>query len=919
MPKACSAVNCPNRDTRENRAKGLSFHSFPKAHELRKKWMLAVNRIEPGSRKLWIPGSGACLCSEHFSQDEFEMYGGQKRLKAGVIPSVFSFKEPTKGQYPSKSLKAMGNGRPATGISEAVSPADPTTAQAKAVELIQAEHQYSLSEAMDTRIKSFAPPGPVQGTEREQDAAQRRLSYYQQELWSVLESLREQYLLQKDAEQTLRSQFSDVQLSLQCEGAQCESYPPATRNFAVSLHLFSAKAYEFMKRTFQLPEPTTLRTWLSNLDYKPGFSQQAFNALAERSQAREQAFKLCSLLIGTIPLERKIHCDPSTRSLHGLVDFGAGNYDADEVLAAGEALLFVAVGFQGQWILPLGYFLLATLRGDIQAQLLCHCILKLYDIGVQVISVTSDATAPNIDTARQLGVVVDGLSVKSTFFHPATPTLKIAYYFDPSHLVSLIHNVLQADGSLQVSGKAVCWDYLLHLGALREEEVMQAASQAGAISPLEQRVWGNGTTQLFSEGTVQALHFAAQLGLPQFQGHETTSYFIGLLSAVFDACSSWNVYGKGFKAPLSLTGVDALNNLCNEYENLLRKLRTATGELLGLSRHQWGFLGFLVNLRSSQWLVQTYLQAEDKPIACLLSCWWNLDPLEWCKGAIRQACGHTGIGTAWTFQRAYRLVLKRALSGLGLDPPNLLDISLCRRTSLQLQASWPLGQGQIWQLHWDAQLPQETNGIAPAFLAELEEDTVTYISCVVLGKLLPLLPCAECRAALLCPCEGVPTGSALICVESKGGKYRPAKSVRRVIHRAKQVVGLSSLFLRDSSHHGCLAQELAILADVSEEPGLFSSLVNHLFESNALVSNHYVTLLQELVRAFLALWLEVVQGPQSMSLTEGHSSLRRWVASSAQGMQTAPAGNGPSKCSDSWNGTNLFEGGEKQSIDVYLA
>uniref|UniRef100_A0A8C4WCY7 THAP-type domain-containing protein n=1 Tax=Gopherus evgoodei TaxID=1825980 RepID=A0A8C4WCY7_9SAUR len=98
MPKACSAINCPNRDTRENRARGLSFHSFPKAHELRKRWMLAVKRIEPGSRRLWIPGAGACLCSQHFTQDEFELYGGQKRLKAGVIPSVFSFKVLWKGE-----------------------------------------------------------------------------------------------------------------------------------------------------------------------------------------------------------------------------------------------------------------------------------------------------------------------------------------------------------------------------------------------------------------------------------------------------------------------------------------------------------------------------------------------------------------------------------------------------------------------------------------------------------------------------------------------------------------------------------------------------------------------------------------------------------------------------------------------------
>ncbi|XP_044292842.1 DNA transposase THAP9 isoform X3 [Varanus komodoensis] len=569
MPKACSAINCPNRDTRENRAKGLSFHSFPKAHELRKKWILAVNRIEPSSRKLWIPGSGACLCSEHFSQEEFEIYGGQKRLKAGVIPSVFSFKEPTKGQHPSKSLKAMGISRPAASTREATSTAEPSPAQAKTVELIQTEHQYSLSEPMDG---TFILPDPVLGSEREQDAAQRRLSYYQQELWSMLERLREQHLLQEDTERMLKSQFgADLQLSLQCEGVQCENYPADTRNFAVSLHLFSAKAYDFMKRTFQLPEPSALRRWLSNPDFKPGLSQQAFDTLAERSKADDQAFKMCSLLIGTMPLERKIHFDPSTRTLQGLVDFGAGKYDADEVLGAAEALLLVAVGFQGQWIVPLGYFLLPTLRGDTQAQLLRHCILKLYDIGVQVISVTSDATCPNIDTARQLGVLVDGVTVKSTFFHPATPTLEIAYYFDPSHLLTLIHNLLQASGTLQ----------------------------------------------------------------------------------------------------------------------------------------------------------------------------------------------------------------------------------------------------------------------------------------------------------------GVSTGSALMFVESKRGKHLPAKSVQRVIRSAKQIVGLPSQFFGDSSHHWCLAQELAILADVSEEPDLFSSLVNHLFESNTLVSNHYVTLLQELVRTFLELWFKGAQGSQSTPVAQTSSSVKK--------------------------------------------
>uniref|UniRef100_A0A8C8RC60 THAP-type domain-containing protein n=1 Tax=Pelusios castaneus TaxID=367368 RepID=A0A8C8RC60_9SAUR len=854
MPKACSAINCPNRDTRENRARGLSFHSFPKAHELRKRWMLAVKRIEPSSRRLWIPGAGACLCSQHFTQDEFELYGGQKRLKAGVIPSVFSFKKSLKGQRPERSFKAMVADIPAVGASESVSPVDVSPAQAKVVELIRAEHQYSLLEG---RTKSPLSPSPMLGSEREQDAAQRRLTYCRLELQSVLESLREQRLLCEDTEHMLRAQFTDLQLDLCYEGAQRGSYPAPMCNFAASLHLFSAKAYESVGKTFQLPEPTTLHMWLSNPDYRPGFSQQAFSALAERSQAGDQDFQTCSLLIGAMPLERKIQYNPHTNQMQGLVDFGAGNYDADEVPAAREALMLVAVGFQGRWIAPLGYFLLATLTGDVQSQLLRHCILKLSSIGLQVVSVTSDATAPNVDTARRLGVLVDGISVKSTFFHPANPALEIAYFFDPCHLLTLIHNTLQVHGSLQACSKAICWDYLLHLGALQEQEVLQAARNIGRVSLHGQRVWGNGAAQLFSESTAQALHFAASLGLTQFLGHKTTSHFITLLSAVFDMCSSRSIHGKGPKAPLSLASYDSLNNLCNKYENLLRKLHDGTGELLGLSRRRWGFLGFLINLRSLQWMAKTYLEAEDRPVPYLLTGWWSLDPLEWCWGAIRQGCEERGATTAEAFQAAYRHVLCKGLAGLGLDMPNLLDVSLSRRASLQLQASWPLGKGQVWLDHWWPGSRPDTRALdlAPCLLSQLEEDTITHVSCFVVQKLLRVLPCAECRASLISPSGMAPVGSALLCVENRGRQCLPAESVRRVIRRAEKIFSFSTRFFGDSRQHQRwgLLLELGILTDMSEEPGLFPSLHDHLFDSNMVVSNHYVTILQGLVRIFVEL------------------------------------------------------------------
>ena len=37
MPENCQAIGCNNEATAENRAKGISFHNFPKDPDMRKK------------------------------------------------------------------------------------------------------------------------------------------------------------------------------------------------------------------------------------------------------------------------------------------------------------------------------------------------------------------------------------------------------------------------------------------------------------------------------------------------------------------------------------------------------------------------------------------------------------------------------------------------------------------------------------------------------------------------------------------------------------------------------------------------------------------------------------------------------------------------------------------------------------------
>ncbi|XP_076159009.1 THAP domain-containing protein 6-like [Alosa pseudoharengus] len=85
MPEHCAAYSCSNRRTIANRARGITFHKFPKDKDVRKKWEVALRR------EGFTASASSVLCSQHFKQGDFDRTGQTVRLRDGVIPSVFSF------------------------------------------------------------------------------------------------------------------------------------------------------------------------------------------------------------------------------------------------------------------------------------------------------------------------------------------------------------------------------------------------------------------------------------------------------------------------------------------------------------------------------------------------------------------------------------------------------------------------------------------------------------------------------------------------------------------------------------------------------------------------------------------------------------------------------------------------------------
>ena len=72
--------------------------SIPANQEIKAKWLAAINRLDPVTKKPWVPSKYDVVCSDHFKPDDFKpsRHGVLQLLKPGVVPSLFAWGKDTK-------------------------------------------------------------------------------------------------------------------------------------------------------------------------------------------------------------------------------------------------------------------------------------------------------------------------------------------------------------------------------------------------------------------------------------------------------------------------------------------------------------------------------------------------------------------------------------------------------------------------------------------------------------------------------------------------------------------------------------------------------------------------------------------------------------------------------------------------------
>ena len=144
----------------------------------------------------------------------------------------------------------------------------------------------------------------------------RRLSKKVSHLQEVVNTLRKENRVSTNAAEMLSKTFADVPADMMTRMVANKSsghvsrkrYPPALRAFALTLHFYSAKAYKYVRKSFDfaLPHPSVIKRWYMGMNGEPGFTEESFSALKIKAdQAKEKGDEVvCALMLDEMAIKK---------------------------------------------------------------------------------------------------------------------------------------------------------------------------------------------------------------------------------------------------------------------------------------------------------------------------------------------------------------------------------------------------------------------------------------------------------------------------------------------------------------------------------------------------------------------------------------------------------------------------------------
>ena len=155
------------------------------------------------------------------------------------------------------------------------------------------------------------------------------------------------------------------------------------KQFAMTLHYYSPKAYDFVHKILTLPHPASIRNRATSVDCSAGYLMDVIKLVGQTAEKKPW---MTDVVLVVDALHKGIIWDPISKQYVGTVDYGTAIHEVPDDLAT-EALVFMIVGVNGHFKHSIAYALQDKCTGLVQAQLIKDCIGLLQDVGLNVLAV----------------------------------------------------------------------------------------------------------------------------------------------------------------------------------------------------------------------------------------------------------------------------------------------------------------------------------------------------------------------------------------------------------------------------------------------------------------------------------------------------------------------------------------------------
>lgn len=620
-------------------------------------------------------------------------------------------------------------------------------------------------------------------------------------------------------------------------------YDPELRQFALTLHFISPRAYAYVRDSFEtcLPNPRTLSRWYQSVDGEPGFSKESLHAIKLLTLKSPNAQLYGALCFDEMAIRRGIEFDG--QNYVGQVSFG--DIEQNSLLPeAKEVLVFMLTCVNGSWKIPIGYFLIDGLKADQKASLVKQALDLIEPSGVRVVSLTFDGCPANFAMCKVLGCTLDKGNINSVFVHNEK---KVAIFPDPSHMLKLIRNTFGDKKELMDGNyKKINWGFIKKLVDLQENEEMHMANKLKRAHLFfrKQIMKVKLAAQTFSNSVADAIEFCTDdLELKDFENSKATTTFIRNINNIFDILNSRSLLARGHKKPVTEKNFGEKLFFLQQMYDYIASINIDGINIID-SQRKAGFLGFLVCIKSLIFLYQEFVKG-NKDFKFLCTYKLSQDHLEYFFSSIRAKGGFNNNPSARQFKSAFKKLLvhgelKHITSGNCIPltdipiltytkPEILINLSTDRHSLLN-----DIERDNTSQQHLDYNVIDNDHDYLadPSRLTEFAKSVITYIAGFVVRSVAKTVKCQHCLSVLR-----QDKFKSLQAKKDKGGLVYPSGDVIKICEIAEKIFRRNK-FIKNPLHHlvqKCLKECLSL--------NFFNTIAEH-FNEQSFINNHYGLLIK---------------------------------------------------------------------------